>query len=67
MSRYTPLKILVSHLAPPFPTVTPSSLGLLGFPVAFKALFPGILSGIQGLNGIDLNGIVASLNGIDRP
>ena len=25
----------------------------LGFPVVFKALLPGILSGIQGLNGID--------------
>ena len=25
----------------------------LGFPVVFKALLPRILSGIQGLNGID--------------
>ena len=40
----------------------------LEFPVVFKALFPGIPSGIQGLNQRQaLNGIVAPLNGLDRP
>ena len=38
----------------------------LGVPVVFKALFPGILSGIQGLNASQaLNGTVATLNGIE--
>ena len=38
-----------------------------GFPVAFEVLFPGILSGIQGLKQTGPEWYCGPLNGIDRP